>query len=74
MKPGVNELGQECGGGGVAGEVAQQLKALAALVQVPDLVQYPHGSTQLSLTPVPGVPRPLLASIGTGVTNNGDLP
>jgi hypothetical protein len=43
-----------------AGEIAQQLRVLAALSE--DLGSfnsyYPHGSSQLSVTPVPGNPTP----------------
>lgn len=34
-------------GGGRAGEAAQQLRALAALIKDPGLLPTPHGSSQL---------------------------
>ena len=43
-----------------AGEMAQQLRALAALPEdLSSISQHPHGSSQLSITPVPGDPAPL---------------
>jgi hypothetical protein len=47
-------------------EMAQPLRALAALPENPGLIPSNHRAAHnLELTPVPGHQRPLLASVGT---------
>lgn len=47
------------------GEVIPWVRALAALGEDIGLILSQHGGPPLSVTPVPGVPCPLLASSGT---------